>query len=623
VHIIAESNVTLDENNIIQNEEVIARRNGETISISPKEVDYIDVSPKQLVSIAAASIPFLENDDSMRALMGSNMQRQALPLLAPEAPLVGTGLEARIAHDSGSAIVARLDGIVTYVDSKKIVVKEKQGEFTYVLQKYSRSNQGTCFNQVPIVKKGDVVKAGQTIADGPAMKNGELSLGRNVTIAFMTWNGYNFEDAVIMSERLVKDDVYTTIHIDEYKIETRETKMGDERITREIPNVSKEAKANLDENGIVIVGTEVREGDILVGRVTPKGAVEPSPEDKLLLAIFGDKIKDVKDTSMRVPHGGGGTVLDVKVFTSDENKDLPPGVNKQVIVYIVQKRKIREGDKMSGRHGNKGVISRILPESDMPFMEDGTPIDIMLNPLGVPSRMNIGQILELHLGMACKKLGIRIATPVFEGMTNEEIMELMKVAGMKEDGKQVLYDGRTGDRFDQRISVGVMYMIKLVHMVDDKLHARATGPYSLVTQQPLGGKAQNGGQRFGEMEVWALEAYGAAHTLQEILTIKSDDRVGRKKTYEAIVKGLDLPKPSIPEAFKVLVREMQGLAINVELINQEGNKIDLDELAKEQDAEIRRARRSSRRMEEEVVDLDAEGVTYQNAAPDAQESKED
>lgn len=623
VHIIAESNVKLDENNIIQNEEVIARRNGETISISPKEVDYIDVSPKQLVSIAAASIPFLENDDSMRALMGSNMQRQALPLLAPEAPLVGTGLEARIAHDSGSAIVAREDGIVTYVDSKKIVVKEKQGEFTYILQKYSRSNQGTCFNQTPIVKKGDQVKMGQIIADGPAMKNGELSLGRNVTIAFMTWNGYNFEDAVIMSERLVKDDVYTTIHIDEYKIETRETKMGDERITREIPNVSKEAKANLDENGIVIVGTEVREGDILVGRVTPKGAVEPSPEDKLLLAIFGDKIKDVKDTSMRVPHGGGGTVLDVKVFTSDENKDLPPGVNKQVIVYIVQKRKIREGDKMSGRHGNKGVISRILPESDMPFMEDGTPIDIMLNPLGVPSRMNIGQILELHLGMACKKLGIKIATPVFEGMTNEEIMELMKVAGMKEDGKQVLYDGRTGDRFDQRISVGVMYMIKLVHMVDDKLHARATGPYSLVTQQPLGGKAQNGGQRFGEMEVWALEAYGAAHTLQEILTIKSDDRVGRKKTYEAIVKGLPLPKPSIPEAFKVLVRELQGLAINVELINQEGNKIDLDELAKEQDAEIRRARRSSRRMEEEVVDLDAEGVTYQNAAPEAQESKED
>jgi DNA-directed RNA polymerase subunit beta len=619
VYIIADANVKTDENNIITNEEVIARRNGETLIVHPSEVDYIDVSPKQLVSIAAASIPFLENDDSMRALMGSNMQRQALPLIQTEAPLVGTGLEARIAHDSGSAVVAPQDGTVTYVDSKKIVVQEDKEEVTYSLQKYARSNQGTCFNQTPIVKKGDKVKKGQVIADGPAMKDGELSLGRNVTIAFMTWNGYNFEDAVIMSERLVKDDVYTTIHFDEYKIETRETKMGDERITRDIPNVSKEAKANLDEDGIVIVGTEVKEGDILVGRVTPKGTVEPSPEDKLLLAIFGDKIKDVKDTSMRVPHGGGGTVQEVKIFTREENKDLPPGVNKQVIVYIAQKRKIREGDKMSGRHGNKGVISRILPECDMPFMEDGTPIDIMLNPLGVPSRMNIGQILEIHLGMACKKLGIKIATPVFDGMTNEEIMELMKEAGMKEDGKQILYDGRTGDRFDQRISVGVMYMIKLVHMVDDKLHARATGPYSLVTQQPLGGKAQNGGQRFGEMEVWALQAYGAAHTLQEILTIKSDDRVGRKRAYEAIVKGYELPKPSIPEAFKVLVREMQGLAINVELFNQEGEIIDFDELAREQDSEMRRARRSSRRLEEEQIDLEAEGVTYQAAESASEE----
>ena len=619
VYIIADANVKTDENNIITNEEVIARRNGETLIVHPSEVDYIDVSPKQLVSIAAASIPFLENDDSMRALMGSNMQRQALPLIQTEAPLVGTGLEARIAHDSGSAVVAPQDGTVTYVDSKKIVVQEDKEEVTYSLQKYARSNQGTCFNQTPIVKKGDKVKKGQVIADGPAMKDGELSLGRNVTIAFMTWNGYNFEDAVIMSERLVKDDVYTTIHFDEYKIETCETKMGDERITRDIPNVSKEAKANLDEDGIVIVGTEVKEGDILVGRVTPKGTVEPSPEDKLLLAIFGDKIKDVKDTSMRVPHGGGGTVQEVKIFTREENKDLPPGVNKQVIVYIAQKRKIREGDKMSGRHGNKGVISRILPECDMPFMEDGTPIDIMLNPLGVPSRMNIGQILEIHLGMACKKLGIKIATPVFDGMTNEEIMELMKEAGMKEDGKQILYDGRTGDRFDQRISVGVMYMIKLVHMVDDKLHARATGPYSLVTQQPLGGKAQNGGQRFGEMEVWALQAYGAAHTLQEILTIKSDDRVGRKRAYEAIVKGYELPKPSIPEAFKVLVREMQGLAINVELFNQEGEIIDFDELAREQDSEMRRARRSSRRLEEEQIDLEAEGVTYQAAESASEE----
>ncbi len=608
--VIAEANVTLDANNIITNQEVIARRNGETLIVHPSEIDFIDVSPKQIVSIAAASIPFLENDDAMRALMGANMQRQALPLLVPETPYVGTGLEVRIAHDSGSAVTSRLDGEVTYVDAKKIEIQEAHEKVTYNLQKFERSNQGTCFNQIPIVKVGQKVKAGDTIADGPAMQQGELALGRNITIAFMTWDGYNFEDAVIMSERLVKDDVYTTIHIEEHKTDTRETKIGDERITRDIPNVSKEAKAHLDEDGIVIVGTEVKEGDILVGRVTPKGSYEPSPEDKLLLAIFGEKIKDVKDTSLRVPHGGGGTVHAVKVFTREKNKDLPPGINKQVFVYIAQKRKIREGDKMSGRHGNKGVISRILPEADMPFTEDGTPIDVMLNPLGVPSRMNIGQILEIHLGLACKKLGVKIATPVFDGMTNEEVFELMKEANLKDDGKQVLYDGRTGDRFDERISVGVMYMIKLVHMVDDKLHARATGPYSLVTQQPLGGKAQNGGQRFGEMEVWALQAYGAAHTLQEMMTIKSDDRVGRKRTYEAIVKGYDLPKPSIPEAFKVLTRELQGLAINVELINQEGEKIDLDVLARDQDSEIRRARRASRRLEEEQIDPDAEGVSY-------------
>ncbi|HKM02667.1 MAG TPA: DNA-directed RNA polymerase subunit beta [Bacilli bacterium] len=611
-YVIAEANVQLDENKIITNTEVIARFRGENIVVTPDKVDYIDVSPKQIVSIAAASIPFLENDDAMRALMGANMQRQALPLLNPESPYVATGLETKIAHDSGSAVVANFDGVVSYVDSKKIVVKDAEGEvFNYLLQKFTRSNQGTCFNQTPIVKTGQIIKAGQVLADGPAMQNGELALGRNVTIAFMTWNGYNFEDAVIMNERLVKEDVYTSIHIEEHKIETRDTKSGPEEIVRDIPNISEAAKGFLDADGIVIPGAEVKEGDILVGRVTPKGVVEPTAEDKLLQAIFAEKVKDVKDTSLRVPHGGSGTVVEVKIFSREKGDELPPGVKKSVSVYIAQKRKISEGDKMSGRHGNKGVISRILPEADMPFMEDGTPVDIMLNPLGVPSRMNIGQVLEVHLGLACKKLGIKIATPVFDGMTNEEILELMEAAKMHKDGKQILFDGRTGERFDERISVGVMYMIKLVHMVDDKLHARATGPYSLVTQQPLGGKAQNGGQRFGEMEVWALEAYGAAHILQEMMTIKSDDRVGRKRTYEAIVKGLPLPEPGIPEAFKVLTRELQGLAIDVDLINQEGNKIDLDELAKDQDAEIRRARKATRiRPEEEVIENEFEGVSY-------------
>lgn len=622
-YVIAEANVEMDENNVITSREVIARYKGENIVVTPDKVDYIDVSPKQIVSIAAASIPFLENDDAMRALMGANMQRQALPLLNPEAPYVATGLETKVAHDSGSAVVAHFDGIVTYVDSKKIKVKYDQGgEFVYLLQKFSRSNQGTCFNQKPIVKAGQKFTAGQVLADGPAMDNGELALGRNVTIAFMTWNGYNFEDAVIMNERLVKEDVYTSIHIEEHKIETRDTKSGPEEITRDIPNISEGAKGFLDAEGIVIPGAEVKEGDILVGRVTPKGVVEPSAEDKLLQAIFAEKVKDVKDTSLRVPHGGSGTVVEVKIFSRENGDELPPGVKKSISVYIAQKRKISEGDKMSGRHGNKGVISRILPEADMPFMEDGTPVDIMLNPLGVPSRMNIGQVLEIHLGLACKKLGIKIATPVFDGMTNDEIFELMSAAKMQKDGKQILYDGRTGERFDERISVGVMYMIKLVHMVDDKLHARATGPYSLVTQQPLGGKAQNGGQRFGEMEVWALEAYGAAHILQEMLTIKSDDRVGRKRTYEAIVKGLELPEPGIPEAFKVLTRELQGLAIDVDLINQEGEKINLDELAREQDAEIRRARKATRvRTEEELVDTEFESVAYRSA--EASEERED
>ena len=587
--IIAQANVRLDEQGNILDDSVVCRKDGDNLIVTKDKyhtIDYIDVSPKQIVSIASACIPFLENDDTTRALMGANMQRQALPLLKPHAPYVGTGLEHLVARDSGSAVVAKKDGFVKYVDSKKVVVVEEgNNEHVYRLQKFNRSNAGTCINQTPIVKIGDQVKPGTVLADGPAMENGDLALGQNVTIAFMTWNGYIYEDAVIMSERLVKDDVYTTIHIEEYDLECRDTKLGPEEITRDIPNVGDDQKKYLDERGIVMVGAEVKEGDILVGKVTPKGLSEPTPEEKLLMAIFADKTKDGKDSYLRVPHGGAGIILDVKTFSLKNGDDLPAGVNEVVRVYIVQKRKISEGDKMSGRHGNKGVISRILPVEDMPFLPDGTPVDIMLNPLGVPSRMNIGQILEIHLGMACKKISeqqgkpFKIATPVFDGITNEEIYELMAQAGMAKDGKSILYDGRTGDRFDERISVGVMYMIKLVHMVDDKLHARATGPYSLVTQQPLGGKAQNGGQRFGEMEVWALEAYGAANILQEILTIKSDDRVGRRKAYESIIKGWEIPKPGIPEAFLVLEKELQALAIDVKLLDNEGEEINTTELA--------------------------------------------
>ena len=569
---------------------VIARYNGENVIVDKEMIDYVDVSPKQILSIASACIPFLENDDNHRALMGANMQRQALPLLKPHTPFVGTGLEHNIAHDSGSAVVSSVDGEVVVMDAKHIVVKsdETGEEINYILQKFARSNSGTCINQTPIVHVGDHVKKGQIIADGPAMDNGDLALGQNVTIAFRTWNGYNYEDAVIMSERLVKDDVYTSIHIEEYSIECRSTKLGDEEITRDIPNVSEEAKANLDEFGIIIPGAEVKEDDYLVGKVTPKGVAEPTPEEKLLMAIFAEKTKDVKDNSLKVPHGGAGIVLDVKRFKREDGAELPAGVNEVVKVYIAQKRKISEGDKMSGRHGNKGVISRILPEEDMPYLPDGTPVDIMLNPLGVPSRMNIGQILEIHLGMACKKLGLHIATPVFDGISNEELFDLMEKAGMSPDGKTVLYDGRTGERFDERISVGVMYMIKLVHMVDDKLHARSTGPYSLVTQQPLGGKAQNGGQRFGEMEVWALEAYGAAHILQEIITLKSDDMVGRAKAYEAIIKGQNIPKPGMPEAFRVLVKELQSLAIDVKLLDENKNEIDTSTLAKDNEKETKK-----------------------------------
>ena len=624
-YVIAEANINLDADGRILDEHVIARYKGENVMANREDVDYVDVSPKQIVSIAAGCIPFLENDDTMRALMGSNMQRQALPLLRPHAPLVGTGLEHQIARDSGLAVVAVEDGTVTYTDSRTIEVVENGNvePRVYQLQKFERSNQGTCINQQSIVKVGQKVKKGQIIADGPAMDNGDLALGQNVTIAFMTWNGYNYEDAVIMSERLVKDDVYTSIHIEKYELECRSIpKLGDEEITRDIPNVSEAAKANLDERGIIVPGAEVKEGDILVGKVTPRGQSEPTPEGKLLMAIFGEKTNEGKDASLRVPHGGAGIVLDVKIFKREgKSKDveLPPGVNEVVRVYIVQKRKISEGDKMSGRHGNKGVISRILPECDMPFLPDGTPVDIMLNPLGVPSRMNIGQILEVHLGYALKQLGYKIATPVFDGITNEEILDMMQKAKMDPSGKTILYDGTTGERFDERITVGCMYMIKLVHMVDDKLHARATGPYSLVTQQPLGGKAQNGGQRFGEMEVWALEAYGAAHVLQEIITIKSDDRVGRRKTYEAIIKDQPLPKPGIPEAFKVLVKELQALSMNVTLLDQEGNAIDMDALAKEAEKEERRINSNIRNLigdgssSDSIVDEEAVGMSSRSA----------
>ena len=600
-HVIAQANVHLGENHEILDDRVIARYNGENIIVDKKDVDYIDVSPKQIVSIAAACIPFLENDDTTRALMGANMQRQALPLLKPHAPLVGTGMEYNIARDSGVAVVSSDDGVVKEVDAKHIVVTSNEGvDKNYQLQKFCRSNGGTCINQVPIVTKGEKITKGQIIADGPAMDHGDLALGQNVTIAFMTWNGYNYEDAVIMSERLVKDDIYTSIHIEEHTIECRTTKLGDEEITRDIPSVGEDAKGNLDENGIIIPGAEVKEGDILVGKVTPKGQTEPTPEEKLLQAIFSEKTRDGKDSSLRVPHGGSGIVLDVKHFTRKDGAELPPSVNEVIKVYIVQKRKISEGDKMSGRHGNKGVISRILPVEDMPFLPDGTPVDIMLNPLGVPSRMNIGQVLEMHLGMACQKLGMKIATPVFDGMKNEEIYELMAKAGMAKDGKTILYDGRTGERFDERISVGVMYMIKLVHMVDDKLHARSTGPYSLVTQQPLGGKAQNGGQRFGEMEVWALEAYGAAHILQEILTIKSDDMVGRAKTYEAIIKGRDIPKPGMPESFRVLQKELQSLALDIRLLDKNNNEISTDNLAEENANEARKISSAVREMTSDI-----------------------
>ncbi|MGM7637243.1 DNA-directed RNA polymerase subunit beta [Bacillus sp. Hm123] len=591
-YVVAQANVPLDEDGSFLEEEVVARFRGENTVVKRERADYMDVSPKQVVSAATACIPFLENDDSNRALMGANMQRQAVPLMQPEAPIVGTGMEYVSGKDSGAAVICKYEGIVEHVESREIWVRriqeidgqEVKGNLDkYRLLKFIRSNQGTCYNQRPIVSVGNRVVKGEILADGPSMEKGELALGRNVMVGFMTWDGYNYEDAIIMSERLVKDDVYTSIHIEEYESESRDTKLGPEEITRDIPNVGEDALRNLDERGIIRVGAEVKDGDLLVGKVTPKGVTELTAEERLLHAIFGEKAREVRDTSLRVPHGGGGIVLDVKVFNREDGDELPPGVNQLVRVYIVQKRKISEGDKMAGRHGNKGVISRILPEEDMPFLPDGTPIDIMLNPLGVPSRMNIGQVLELHLGMAARYLGIHVATPVFDGATEDDVWETIEEAGMSRDAKTVLYDGRSGEPFDNRVSVGIMYMIKLAHMVDDKLHARSTGPYSLVTQQPLGGKAQFGGQRFGEMEVWALEAYGAAYTLQEILTVKSDDIVGRVKTYEAIVKGENVPEPGVPESFKVLIKELQSLGMDVKIMSGDDQEIEMRDLEDEDD----------------------------------------
>ena len=577
--------VTVDENNMITDEIVPARFRGENLMVKPEQVDYVDVSPQQVVAVTTSCIPFLEHDDATRALMGANMQRQSVPLLKAEAPIVGTGVEFVAARDSGAEVLSKADGIVEYVDARRIVVKNKTGKDEYTLANFELANAGTCQHQRPIVKVGDTVKRGTVLADGPSTDQGELALGKNVLVAFMTFNGYNYEDAVILNERLVKNDVYTGIHLEDYEMQCRETKLGPEEITRDIPNVSDEARKNLDENGIVIVGTEVREGDILVGKVTPKGMAELTSEEKLLHAIFGEKTREVRDTSLRVPHGGDGIVHDVKIFSRKDNDELPTGVSKVIRVYIAQKRKIQVGDKMAGRHGNKGVISLVLPEEDMPYLPDGRTIDIMLNPQGVPSRMNIGQVLEMHLGMAARELNIHVATPVFDGAKTQDIADIMKEAGMAPDGKYTLYDGRTGDPFDNRITVGVMYMIKLHHMVDDKLHARSTGPYSLVTQQPLGGKAQFGGQRFGEMEVWALYAYGAAHTLQEIITYKSDDIIGRVKVYESIIKGQEINQAGVPESFRVLMKEFQALGLDISIINDKNETIGLKEIEEEEDRE--------------------------------------
>ena len=583
-YVVAQANSPLNDDGSFVDNVVMARHKDENIEISVDKVDYMDVSPKQVVAVATACIPFLENDDSNRALMGANMQRQAVPLIKPHAPLVGTGIEYKAAHDSGDALIADHDGTVEYVDAREIRVRREDGSLdTYKLMKFRRSNGGKNYNQTPIVRVGDHVDADDVLADGPSMEEGELALGQNPLIAFMTWDGYNFEDAIAINERLVKEDVYTSIHIEEHESEARDTKLGPEEMTREIPNVGEDALKNLDEFGIVRIGAEVKDGDILVGKVTPKGMTELSAEERLLHAIFGEKVREVRDTSLRVPHGGGGIVQDVKIFTREAGDELAPGVNMMVRVYIAQKRKLQVGDKMAGRHGNKGTVSVVIPEEDMPFMPDGTPIDIMLSPMGVPSRMNIGQVLDLHLGMAARKLGIHVTSPVFDGARDEDIWAALKEAGLPSDGKTVLYDGRTGEAFDNRVAVGVMYYMKLAHMVDDKIHARSIGPYSLVTQQPLGGKAQFGGQRFGEMEVWALEAYGAAYTLQEILTYKSDDVVGRVKTYEAIVKGEQIPQPGVPESFRVLVKELQSLGLDMKVLDVQKQEIELRDMDEDDD----------------------------------------
>ena len=576
-YIVAQANEPLDEQGRFARAKVNARYRDEFLEVEREKIDFMDVSPKMVVSVATAMIPFLENDDANRALMGSNMQRQAVPLLKTEAPIVGTGMEYKAGVDSGVAVVAKEAGTVQAVSADRIVIaRDSDGSLdTYKLIKFMRSNQGTCTNQRPIVSYNQHVEKGEVIADGPSTCGGEISLGKNVLIGFMTWEGYNYEDAVLINEKIVRDDVFTSIHVEEYEIESRDTKLGPEEITRDIPNVGEDALKDLDERGIIHIGAEVRSGDILVGKVTPKGETELTAEERLLRAIFGEKAREVRDTSLRVPHGEYGIIVDVKVFTRENCDELSPGVNMVVRCYIAQKRKISVGDKMAGRHGNKGVVSRILPSEDMPFLPDGRPLDIVLNPLGVPSRMNIGQVLEVHLGYAAAALGWKMMTPVFDGAHEQDIQELLEQAGKRRDGKTILYDGRTGEAFDNPVTVGYMYFLKLHHLVDDKIHARSTGPYSLVTQQPLGGKAQFGGQRFGEMEVWALEAYGAAYTLQEILTVKSDDVVGRVKTYEAIVKGQNVPKSGVPESFKVLVKELQSLGLDIKVLNKDKQEIDL------------------------------------------------
>ena len=583
-YIVAQANEPLDDDGRFVNKRVVVRDKAEIVEVDAATVDFMDVSPKMVVSVATAMIPFLENDDNSRALMGSNMQKQAVPLMVTDSPIVGTGMEYNAAVDSGVVVLAKNSGKVERVDADKIVIVGENGQKdVYELIKFKRTNQGTCFNQRPIVDVGEAVTAGQVIADGPATATGEIALGKNALIGFMTWEGYNYEDAVLLNERLVRDDVYTSLHIEEYTHEARDTKLGPEEITREIPNVGEDALKDLNAEGIVKKGTEVRAGDILVGKITPKGETELTAEERLLRAIFGEKAREVRDTSLRVPHGESGIVVDVKVFSRENGDELPAGVNKEVKIYLAQKRKISVGDKMAGRHGNKGVVSRILPPEDMPFLPDGTPLDIVLNPLGVPSRMNIGQVLEVHLGIAARKLGWKIMTPVFDGATEKDISECLKMAGLSDNGKTVLYDGRTGEPFDNPVTVGVMYYLKLHHLVDDKIHARSNGPYSLVTQQPLGGKAQFGGQRFGEMEVWALEAYGAAYTLQEILTVKSDDINGRRKAYEAIIKGQNIPTPGVPESFKVLTRELQALALDVRVLDKNGEEIQLSSLCNEEE----------------------------------------